>query len=63
MSGTGLEKTKLLILYWIYRKWGVQGLVTFQRSKCADILCRSDNLRENIVDWLALGGVCTEVSL
>ena len=34
--------------------------MTFQRSKCVDILPTSDNLGETIIDWLAFGGVFIE---
>ena len=37
--------------------------MTFQRSKCVDILPISDNLGEAIIDWLPFGGLCIEVSL
>ena len=57
------KKTKLLLLYWILSKWGVQGLVTFQRSKGVDILPTGDNLGETIIYWLAFGGLFIEVSL
>ena len=37
--------------------------MTFQRSKCVDILPISDNLGEAIIDWLPFGGLSIEVSL